>query len=345
VLLISEFAGLIIFTMIGFFEHLDDFTSSTANIIYGFTYVFLRIPFYFNLILPLCFLIAMLVLIIVMIRGNEIIIVRTAGVSTLSIIKPLVSLSLVLVLLSFAISEWVTPSASSAAEYLYRVKIKREQSFVFFKNDKIWFKRNNMICNIDFFDGKRDEIRGITVLQLSDNYSITRRYDAKTAKWQNNNWIFSDVIERTFNNEGIVAKKSYPSLQGLIKEPPSVFKIVNKNPEEMSYNELQRHIAKLKRNGHDVQRYMVDLYDKMSFPFINLIMVLAAFSIGLRYTKTKNVSKGIFSGISLGILYWFFHSVAKSLGYSEIFPPLFAAWFSNLLFFAFGVIGIVTVRT
>ena len=90
---------------------------------------------------------------------------------------------------------------------------------------------------------------------------------------------------------------------------------------------------------------MVDLDNKISFPFINVIMVLAGFSVGLRYSKTKNVSKGIFSGICVGISYWGFHSIALSFGYKEAFPPLFAAWLSNMLFFSLGIIGIVTVRT
>jgi len=90
---------------------------------------------------------------------------------------------------------------------------------------------------------------------------------------------------------------------------------------------------------------MVDLYNKISFPFINVIMVLVAFSVGLRYSKTQNVSKGIFMGICLGISYWAFHSAALSFGYKETFPPLFAAWLSNLLFFSFGIIGVMTVRT
>lgn len=341
----SELAGIIIFTMIDFFDHLDVFTESVGKFGLGLFYLALKVPYYFNIILPLSFLISVLILIIIMIRGNELLIVRTAGVSTFSLMKPLLSFSLVLVVLSFSLSEWVIPLTSSTAEYVYRIKIKKEQAFVFFKNDKIWFKRANTICNIDFFDTKKDEIRGLTVLELSDTYSIQRRYDAKHGVWKDGSWVFSDVVERKFRNDGIESKTIHKTLQGLIKEPPSVFKIVEKNPEEMSYKELQRYITRLKRNGHDVKRYMVDLYSKVSFPFINVIMVLAAFSVGLRYSKTKNVSKGIFSGISLGILYWFFHSIAVSLGYSEIFPPLFAAWFSNLLFLSCGVIGVVTVRT
>jgi lipopolysaccharide export system permease protein len=188
-------------------------------------------------------------------------------------------------------------------------------------------------------------IRGLTVIELAPDYTIKRRYDAKEGLWKDGSWVFSDVSERTFGENGIISKKTYPHMTNLIAEPPSVFKIVEKSPDEMGYGELSRYIKRLRLDGHDVRRYLVDLYNKISFPFVNLIMVFAAFSVGLRYSKTKHISKGIFSGMTLGIFYWFLHSVSLSLGYSNIFPPLFAAWFSNLLFFSFGVIGIVTLRT
>lgn len=81
-LLVCELAGVIIFSMIDFFEHLDVFTQSFSKFLLGLAYLALQIPYYFNLILPLSLLIAILVHLIIMIRGNEIIVVRTAGVST-----------------------------------------------------------------------------------------------------------------------------------------------------------------------------------------------------------------------------------------------------------------------
>lgn len=344
-LLITELAGLVIFITIEFFERMDIFMSSFSNFFLSVVYLLLRSPFYLNLILPLAFLISTLILLILMIRSNEIVIVRTSGISTLSLMKPLLSFSLVLIVISFGLSEVIIPFTSNAADYIYRIKIRGEESHVFFKNDRIWFKRDNIISNIDFFDTKKDLIRGLTVLELTENYSIQRRYDAKEGVWKDGSWYFSNVIERTFDAKGTVFKKTYANLKDIIKEPPSVFKVVDKNPEEMGYKELSRYINRLERDGHDVRRYLVDLYNKVAFPFINIIMVFAAFSVGLRYVKTRHISKGIFAGISLGILYWFFHSIALSLGYSDIFPPLFAAWFSNLLFTAAGVIGIVTLRT
>ncbi len=52
----------------------------------------------------------------------------------------------------------------------------------------------------------------------------------------------TDVTERTFRDDGIESRKTHKTMTGLISEPPSVFKIVDKNPEEMSYKELESYI-------------------------------------------------------------------------------------------------------
>lgn len=344
-LLITEIAGIVIFVTIEFFEHMDVFTSTFGNFLNSILYLLLRTPYYINLMLPLAYLISMLILLIIMIRNNEMITLRTSGISTLSIILPFVGLSIVLAVFSFSISEWIKPFSSQAAEYIYRVKIKKEEPYVFLKNNRIWFKRGNLINNIDHYDQKNDIIKGLTVIELSDDYSIKKRIDAEKGQWINDTWFFQNVIERKFNRETIVEKKVYREMKDIIKENPSIFKVTERNPEDMSYRELSKYIKRLKRDGHDVRRYLVDLYNKISFPFINLIMVFTAFSVGLRYVKTKHISKGVLTGISLGIMYWFFHHISLSFGYSDIFPPIFAAWLANILFFSLGLIGIVTLRT
>jgi lipopolysaccharide export system permease protein len=344
-LLVAQLAGISLFLLIEFFQHTDRFTVSMHAFIMVVTYVLLLVPGYFNLILPLAFLISMLIVLILMIRGNEMIVARTSGISTLSLMKPFVGFSVVLVLLSFVLAEWVIPMSANASNYIYQVKIKGEESHIFIKNDRIWFKRDRRICNIDYYDTKKDIIKGLTVLDLNPDFSVKQRTDALEGRWQDGSWRFTGISIRTFDKNGYITKTSYPVMSNLISEPPSVFKVAERNPEEMSYRELRRYIARLKEDGHDVRRYLVDLYNKIAFPFINFIMVFAAFSVGLRYAKTKHVSKGIFGGILVGATYWLFHSISLSLGYSEIFPPLFSAWFTNLLFTASGVIGIVTLRT
>jgi len=342
---VTELSGTVLFVIIEFFEHIDIFTSSFNNFFHSIIYIILKLPYYVNLILPLSFLISMLILFIIMIRNNEVMVIRTSGISTFSLMRPFLILSCVLIVSTFIIAELIIPYTSNTAEYIYRVNIKKEEPYVFFKNYKIWYKRGNIITNIDFYDTKKDIIKGLTVLELSKDYTINKRLDASEGTWNNGLWVFSNVVERTFKEDKVKTKKTYKKLNAIIQEPPSVFKVVQKNPEEMGYQELSKYIRKLKRDGHDIRRYLVDLYNKISFPFINLVMVFAAFSVGLRYVKTRGISRGILSGIVVGAFYWFFHSVSLSLGYSEIFPPLFAAWLSNIVFLSAGIIGITSLKT
>jgi lipopolysaccharide export system permease protein len=344
-LLVTELAGLVVFLTIDFFEHLDAFTASLANFALSLAYLMLRIPYFFNLMLPIAFLISMLIILVVMIRSNEMMAIRTSGISTVAIMKPLFIFSASLVVLSFVLAEWVIPRSAEAADYIYRIKIKKEEPYVFLKNDRIWYKRDATVTNIAFFDTKTDSIKGLTVLELGKDYSIQKRIDAKEGQWKDGSWTFTGVVERTFSANGTASRKAHARMKGIVREPPAVFKVVERNPEEMGYSELNRYIEKLRREGHEVRRYLVDLYDKVAFPFVNFIMVFAAFSVGLRYTKTRHVSTGILAGLVLGVFYLFLHNVFLTVGYSEVFPPLFAAWFSNLLFFAAGIIGIVTLRT
>ena len=343
--MMAQFAGLVMFVTIEFLEHMDIFTDSFNSFLLSLVYILLRIPHYFNLLLPLASLISMLILLIMMVRNNEIIAARTSGISTISLMKPFIAFAFALIIFSFIIAEWIMPYAANAAEYLYRVKIKKEDSYVHFKNNRIWFKKDNILSNIDFFDAKKDIITGLTLIELADDFTIKKRIDAMEGTWKDSAWLFTTVIERTFGDNAIQSKKVYSEMKGLIKETPAMLKVGQRNPEEMGYKDLLRYIHRLKREGHDVRRYLVDLYNKMAFPFINLIMVFVAFSVGLRYTKTKHIAKGILVGVCVGILYWFIHNICLSFGYAETFPPFFAAWLSNMLFFSLGIIGVITLRT
>jgi lipopolysaccharide export system permease protein len=344
-LMMAQFAGLVMFVTIEFLEHMDIFTDSFNSFLLSLVYILLRIPHYFNLLLPLASLISMLILLIMMVRNNEIIAARTSGISTISLMKPFIAFAFALIIFSFIIAEWIMPYAANAAEYLYRVKIKKEDSYVHFKNNRIWFKKDNILSNIDFFDAKKDTITGLTIIELADDFTIKKRIDAMEGTWKDSAWLFTTVIERTFGDNAIQSKKVYSEMKGLINETPAMLKVGQRNPEEMGYKDLLRYIHRLKREGHDVRRYLVDLHNKMAFPFINLIMVFVAFSVGLRYTKTKHIAKGILVGVCVGILYWFIHNICLSFGYAETFPPFFAAWLSNMLFFSLGIIGVITLRT
>lgn len=343
IFLTAELVGFGLLFVIEFFEKLETFTRSLQALAFGLLSVLYKSPYFINLFLPLCFLLSILVLFMVMARRNEIIALRSSGVSTFSLLRPVFLFSFLLAVVSLLAEEFFIPFSLRHADYVYRVKVKGEQPYVFIKDDEIWVRKGNIVANIELFDGKNDRMAGLTLIEIGRDFSLLRRIDAKEAIWETTGWRLLNAVERRFR-DGNVEKRVFEETSGLAGTPPSVFKIVRKGPEEMGIRELRRYIGRLKEGGHDTGRYLVDLYNKVSFPFINLVMVLIGTALGLRYKKTTHISLGIFLGLSAGFVYWVLHSFSLALGYAEIFPALFSSFFSSLLLSLLGTIGILTLR-
>ena len=90
-------------------------------------------------------------------------------------------------------------------------------------------------------------------------------------------------------------------------------------------------MKKLKKEGISVTKYYVDLAAKISFPFINLIVVLIAFPFALISARSGNITKSFIVGISVGFLYYVVHAFSTSLGSAELIPVVPAAWAANIL--------------
>ena len=112
----------------------------------------------------------------------------------------------------------------------------------------------------------------------------------------------------------------------------------------MTYPELKRYVADLKRSGFDVSTLMVDLYRKLSFPLVSFIMAI----IGIPFSFTTG-KKGAFYGIGLclavGIFYWSTFELFDKLGGINRLSPFIAAWFPNLIFGFGGVWMMLRVKT
>lgn len=113
-----------------------------------------------------------------------------------------------------------------------------------------------------------------------------------------------------------------------------------KEPEEMSYQDLRAYIAKQERLGADTLTERVDLQMKLSYPFANL--VIALFGVALIGSATHLGRRGGGMGFGLAlfltIVFWGFLRVSQGIGYGGGLPPAAAAWLANGIF---GVVGLV----
>ena len=104
----------------------------------------------------------------------------------------------------------------------------------------------------------------------------------------------------------------------------------------MSYRELWTYIQKIQSAGYDATRYLVDLYSKLSTPFLNLIMILIGIPFALKTSRSGGVALSIgisvMIGFAYGVIFYIFLSFGKSgvlspfLSCLDSYHPLWSGW-------------------
>ena len=118
----------------------------------------------------------------------------------------------------------------------------------------------------------------------------------------------------------------YPNL-----ESPDFFAGEIKTTDEMGFFELYRYMQRLKNAGFRNTKLAVDINSKISFPLINVFMMLLGIALSLRVGFGGALfSSGL--GLLISLLYWFSYTFSLSMGYAGILPPLLAAWAIPLVF-------------
>jgi lipopolysaccharide export system permease protein len=82
----------------------------------------------------------------------------------------------------------------------------------------------------------------------------------------------------------------------------------------------------------------------VSFPLVNLVLVLVAIPLALQSPRGGRLF-GIGLAIAIMAGYLVVHYVALALARADLLPPLIAAWTANVIFMGIGVSFLLRART
>lgn len=333
-----------IYLAVDFFERIDDFMEAGLPFSKVLTFFMLKIPFVVAQILPVCILLAVLIVFSLMNRNNEIVALRSSGVRIYYLLKPVFTMGVILGVLLFVLSEIIIPITMARANQIWLREVRHE-SAVITKEKNIWIKGNHLITHIKYFNPKTKTIYGITLYKFDENFKLIRRIDAKKGVFKQDGWLLYETMEQNLDKVGGGYDiKFYKSKVEKFEFLPDDLKQWVKKSEEMTSRELFSYIKKVEAEGYDATIYKVDFYAKTAFPFICIIMCIAGTGIATRGKIKEGMPVIIAYGIGIAFLYWIFYSFSLSLGYGGMLPPGVAAWVANLVFFSFAILTLVTAE-
>jgi lipopolysaccharide export system permease protein len=328
----------LIFFVVELVERINKIIVYKAPVYYILEYFLYTIPPFLSQTLPFATLLAALITLGILARNNEVVAMKAHGISAYRIIMPLLILSVSVTAFIFLCNETIVPYCARKSSYVWQVKIKQEEERAFFKLNKIWYRGEDIIYNIRLLEPKKDVLEGVSIYRFDEVFNLRQRTDARKVQWNGIGWTFYHVTIRDFLPGGELATETYDERDIPLREKPEDFKKGMKKPEEMTYRELKAYVEELRSEGYDPTRYIVDLYHKVSFPFLTLIMILIGSPLALAagHGRGGGITQGVGLSIVIGFVYWMAFAISIAMGHSGTLPPVIAAWAPNIFF---GLIG------
>lgn len=332
-LLFALIAFCSIFIIIDLIGYIDKFIDKEVPKIIIVKYYLFYLPYIVVLSLPVAMLLASLFSVGQMARYNEIVAMSTSGISLFRILLPLFVLGVLISGFVMYAGEKIVTYTNQKKLDIYNTYVETSKRKIPGRTKDIYIQISpNQWLNIGYFDSKINTAYNINIQYFKDDYSmIIKRIDANRMVWDDKQWIILNGFIRTFSKTQEKIEILERMEQPQFSFQPDDLSKAQKKAEEMSYWELKQFIEKIKRNGGNPNRWLVDLYLKIAFPFANFIIVL--FGAPLSSRKTRS-GPAISFGISLLICFLYFGIIktGQALGHNGTLSPMLAAWIGNIIF-------------
>ena len=299
------------------------------------------LPSFLIYVFPISVLLSVLLTMNRMAADSEVIALKASGISMKRLVIPFILLGIWSCILTIYIQEEVLPTSSQKLQNLMggtSVTNWLFQENTFFR-DQI-DKSQERIFYVKKVDREKLLLSGVIVQEYDQN-GLKRILNADQAFLDNGKWVFikgvmyevglSGEVERVvrFEKEEMYTRQS---MEEVLKS--------QKNPQEMSYKELQEYIAQGQENPGQKYRLQLMLWQKTAIPFAAIFFVLIGVPLGIASPRSGKIM-GIGMSILMVFGYYVLFSISGTISEGGGMSPFLGAWLSNIFT---GIIGVGLIQ-
>lgn len=331
--LLVWFGLTLLLMMFTFLDEVGDGNSgmSLANVIW---YVAMTGPRSAYMVFPLSALMGSLIGIGGLASSNELVAFRTAGLSRLRISGSALGAVGLLTVLVVIMGEWVAPAAETQArEFKYARTMGDAMTG---GTTGVWARDGNQFVHIakPLVSSRGNqgavEFLDVAIYSFSDQGPLEQITRALTATHDGERWMLQRVRQLTIGPDRVKRRfrKELP-WESSIK--PQLLDSVVVRPRYMSIRSLWDQLSYLSQNGLNDRIYRSAMWEKLMYPFTVLALVLAGMPFVFGSARQHGMGLRIFTGISLGALYFIVSRGMQNYGDAYGLPAMIGAGLPALL--------------
>jgi lipopolysaccharide export system permease protein len=293
-------------------------------------YIILRIPSIIETVAPLAGLLGALTTLVVLANNSEIIAMRAAGRSVLSLVAGLVLVGFISSILLFIFSDQIVVSFNAKLEDWKSTGYKPGGQAV--DGNEAWVIEDGTIIRVGNVLKNGNVLNDIRLFLQTDSYEVYNIVNIRLAIWESNGWKLFEVQNVKNSNTDFEYKKSWDT-----KLIPADFNKLANPPSELSYGELEHYVREVALGTRPSYYYDTWLQQKIAGPVVLALMPLLAAIAAFAQQRHGSAVIVVFYGICLGFFFIVTDNLLLAMGQFGTLPPILAAWLPLLLFAIIGL--------
>lgn len=322
-------------------EHLDNYIDrglTGTEVAKAYLY---QLPLFIQWSFPIAALIAAVFTIHSMTTHREIVAAKAGGISFHRVALPVLLMGVLLTGVALVLSEVVPRTSRIAAQILRDEKPGRS-----WRNDFVYESNLGLTWQIQRLTASDGQMRNVIVERPPDDPRGGLHVTAESASYDSlSGWTFHQGYVRKLTPDSAEIAQRFDRLliAGAVEKPEELLE-TPREPDELTYGEIDRLARIVERTGGNAQKLLVKREQKLSIPVATLVVIL--FGVPLA-TSTGRGGTAYGIGVSLGttILYLVLFKASGAFGQAGTMPPIAAAWIPNVIFLAGALALMRRVRT
>jgi lipopolysaccharide export system permease protein len=324
-------ATIVVLLVVLSLDFLISFISELEDVKYHYTayraaiYVLLNITRHIEEFMPVAALTGCLSGLGAIAADNELIAMRSLGISNLQIFKMISKALIIIILFSMLVSEFVAPYAVRKAEINKKILVNSKSSKIL---TGLWRKDDNEFININSLE-LNGKVNGISRFIFSKDMRLQELILASYAQIvEGKHWILTNVEKYIINynstgeSTGYI-KEYYDSLVWDISLSTKILQTALISPDFLSIMELINYNKYLQQESIQSQEYQLSLWKKLLQPLVILVLIFASMQVISGNMRMVNLGIRIVLGIVFGSAFIILQKTMGSLSLVLNIHPIF----------------------
>ena len=272
--------------------------------------------------------------------NSELVVIRAAGVSILSIVFSVLKPVAIIMIFGLVLGQYIAPVTEQVAESRKALARYGDRGFV--TTGGVWTREGNTFLHFSVVQ-PNGVLYGVSHFEFNSENQMTSAKYSDRATFQGSHWMLEGVVE-TVLSEDKADVLEHDVLRWESEITPELLSVVAMSPESLPMTGLWKYSQYLAEQGQNNGEYLMAFWKKVLQPLSTFGLVLVAISFVFGPLRSVTMGFRIFVGAIFGIA---FQTSQDMLGPASLVfgvAPIYAILVPAIICIAIGSIMLSRVR-